>query len=241
MMKTYITILDFDSKHYIFDYKSYRLVEVSETDYMNLIGDNICRSYANSLYSGEITIADVPEERRKTVQSIVNNKIARWGKYEDLKASDREVHTLAKSLPGGELTHATAKTLFADIEKLRSGSTDAVASTAVSVFQKLKEDGSLIKAGTRINWNGTLKRAAVDLWDTADNNPDNAPALWEDINYRDGYRIIPETITVGLAFGLGECGWWGETLYRSKLAANVYTPAQYPDGWEIVNLILKEE
>lgn len=117
---------------------------------------------------------------------------------------------------------------------LRTGATDAVASTVVFVYPILKEDGSLVKAGTRINWNGVLKRAAVDLWDTTENNPDNAPALWEDISYREGYRIIPETITVGLAFELGECGWWNDTLYRSKIAANVYTPAQYPAGWEVV-------
>ena len=91
----------------------------------------------------------------------------------------------------------------------------------------------LIKNGTRINWHGTLKRAAVDLWDTEENNPDNAPALWEDILYRAGYRIIPEIITVGLAFAKDEIGWWGDVLYRSKVDNNVYTPAQYMDNWEV--------
>ena len=43
---------------------------------------------------------------------------------------------------------------------------------------------------------------------------------------------IPETITVGLAFAMDELGWWGGKLYKSKLAANVYTPDQYPAGWE---------
>lgn len=91
----------------------------------------------------------------------------------------------------------------------------------------------LIKVGTRINWHGALKRAAVDLWDTEENNPDNAPALWEDILYRAGYRIIPEIITVGLAFAKDEIGWWGDVLYRSKVDSNVYTPAQYIDNWEV--------
>lgn len=36
------------------------------------------------------------------------------------------------------------------------------------------------------------------------------------------------------ASSLDECGWWGDTLYRSKLAANVYTPEQYSAGWEAV-------
>lgn len=110
---------------------------------------------------------------------------------------------------------------------------DKTASVAPKLFDSLKEDGSLVEHGTRINWNGTLKRAAVDLWDTPENNPVNAPTLWEDILYRLGYRIIPETITVGLAFAEGECGWWGDTLYCSKVANNTYTPEQYPDNWEL--------
>ena len=111
---------------------------------------------------------------------------------------------------------------------------DATASTAPELFPRLKGDGSLVKAGTRICWGGTLKRAAVDLWDNAENTPDAAPTLWEDIDYRDGYRIIPETITVGLAFAKGERGWWGDVLYASTMDANVWTPEAYPAGWEIV-------
>ena len=111
---------------------------------------------------------------------------------------------------------------------------DKIASTAPELFPRLKQDGSLVAAGYRIIWNGTLKRAAVDLWDTSENNPDNAPVLWEDIKYRLGYRIIPDTITVGLAFSKGECGWWGDILYRSKVNSNVYTPEQYPPNWEPV-------
>lgn len=111
---------------------------------------------------------------------------------------------------------------------------DKVASTAAALFPKLKEDGSLVKVGTRINWGGKLKRAAVDLWDTAENNPVNAPALWEDIEYRDGIRIIPETITTGTAFAIDELGWWGDVLYKSVIDFNVYTPEQYSAGWEKV-------
>ena len=113
---------------------------------------------------------------------------------------------------------------------------DATASRAVEFHPVLKQNGSLIPAGTRINWNGQLKRAAVDVWDTAENNPDNAPDLWEDINYRNGFRIIPETITAGTAFALNECGWWGETLYKSIIDNNVWTPEANPSGWEVVEM-----
>ena len=112
---------------------------------------------------------------------------------------------------------------------------DATASTAPELFPRLKSDGSLVKSGTRICWGGKLKRAAVDLWDTAENTPDAAPTLWEDVLYRDGIRIIPETITVGLSFAKGERGWWGDALYASTIDNNVWTPEQYPAGWEKVN------
>lgn len=121
------------------------------------------------------------------------------------------------------------------IEKATTSLDDAVASTAATLFPGLKQDGSLVKAGTRINWNGVVKKAAVDLWDTANNDPDHAPTLWADLDYKDGYRIIPETITVTTAFGLGECGWWDGVLYRSMREANVYNPAVVPEGWEVVS------
>ena len=111
---------------------------------------------------------------------------------------------------------------------------DKDASEAVELFGGMQYDGSLISAGTRINWHGTLKQAAVDLWDEEQNNPDNAPTLWVDIAYREGIRIIPETFTSAQAFALDELGWWQEHVYRSTIAANVYTPDQYAAGWELV-------
>lgn len=132
------------------------------------------------------------------------------------------------------MTREEAMKLRSIVEKAAVSLDDKTASEGAALFPRLKQDGSLIPAGTRINWHGTIKRAAVDLWDTAENTPDAAPALWEDIAYREGYRIIPATITAGTAFAKDECGWWGDVLYRSLIDANVYTPEQYPDGWEVV-------
>lgn len=132
------------------------------------------------------------------------------------------------------MKRAEAIYLRSIVEQAATSLDDKTASTAAMLFPRLKQDGSLISAGTRINWNGIVKKAAVDLWDTEGNNPDNAPTLWADLPYKDGYRIIPDIITVSTAFALEECGWWQGALYRSRVAANVYTPAQYPDNWERV-------
>ena len=118
------------------------------------------------------------------------------------------------------------------MERASESLDDQTVSTAPAMLRRLKQDGRLVSAGTRINWGGTVKRAAVDLWDTIENTPDAAPTLWEGIDYKDGIRVIPATITAGTAFALDELGWWQGKVYKSMLAANVYTPEQYPAGWE---------
>lgn len=133
------------------------------------------------------------------------------------------------------MTRAQAERIRAQVEAGAAALPDAEASIEPSLTRKMRYDGSLIKAGTRIDWGGVLKRAAVDLWDTEENNPDNALDLWENVLYRDGIRVIPDVITAGLAFSYDELGWWGDVLMRSILPGektNVYTPEQYPAGWE---------
>lgn len=134
------------------------------------------------------------------------------------------------------MTRARAIQLRAVIEQAAQTLDEKTISEAPELCRTLKQDGSLVRAGTRINWNGTIKKAAVDLWDTETNDPDHAPSLWADIAYRDGYRIIPETITVTTAFSKGEKGWWTDgKLYESKVDSNVYTPAQYADNWREIS------
>ena len=132
------------------------------------------------------------------------------------------------------MTRNEALRLRSIVEQAAESLDDQTASEGAALFPRLKQNGSLIKAGTRICWGGVIKRAAVDLWDTDANTPDADPTLWEDIAYRQGYRIIPATITAGTAFGLGECGWWGDVLYKSLISSNVWAPDAYPAGWEAV-------
>lgn len=148
----------------------------------------------------------------------------------DLQDKDTTITTLA----GEVVDKQEAQTIRGFIETAAEGLDDATASQAPTLFPSLKEDGSLVRVGTRINWKGVVMRAAVDLWDTPENNPDNAPDLWEDLPYIDGIRIIPDVITVGLAFRKGEKGWWYGELYESLVDANTYTPEQYPANWKLV-------
>lgn len=108
---------------------------------------------------------------------------------------------------------------------------DNEASTVPSLYPKMQFDGAKIPAGTRINWEGEVVKAAVDLWDTRENTPAKAPNLWAALPYKDGIRIIPEFISVPEAFSKDEKGWWGDEVYTSKVDNNVYNPEQYPDNW----------
>ena len=133
------------------------------------------------------------------------------------------------------MTRKEAQDFINSLLNLRKNVEDKHASSAAHVYKKMKFNGELIEAGERINHNGTIKRAAVNLWDTEENSPENAPNLWEDIKYKNGIRIIPETITSGLAFSKDELGYWGDVVYKSKIDNNVWTPDGYPEGWEIDN------
>jgi hypothetical protein len=144
-----------------------------------------------------------------------------------ITTAEQERDTLAAALAVEEAKKPYIETLTESLD-------DAMASTVIPLYPSMKYNGSLIAEGTRINWNGVLKRAAVDLWDRPDCNPENAPNLWEDIMYRDGYRVIPAVITAGLAFANGEKGWWGDTLMESTADNNVYTPEQYANNWKAV-------
>lgn len=132
------------------------------------------------------------------------------------------------------ITREHARKLRQLLVKASESLTDKEASEGVELFPKMKYDGGLIRYLTRINWTGSIKMAAVDLYDTKENNPDNAPNLWTDIAYKDGYRYIKENMSAAEAFAQGECGWWEDELYESLIAANVYTPASYPAGWREV-------
>jgi hypothetical protein len=127
-----------------------------------------------------------------------------------------------------------ARVLRPLIEKAVVSLSDADASMSAELFPQLKQDGSLIEAMTRINWKGKVMRNGAALWDREENDPDHAPTLWEELEYRDGIRIIPEVIVVTKQFSEGELGWWGDVLYRSTVNGNVYNPEQYPPNWEVV-------
>jgi hypothetical protein len=139
----------------------------------------------------------------KTYRDMTPEELAQMGAEAKKAELDEKSRPLTESEVNRIFLQQNINTIITD---------DATASRAVEFHPEMQYNGKLIPAKTRINWKGKLKRTAVDVWDTEANNPDNAPNLWEDIAYRDGFRIIPEIITATLAFSEGEIGWWKDKL-----------------------------
>lgn len=129
------------------------------------------------------------------------------------------------------MTIQEARKLRRFIEKGVVDLTDKEASECIQLYPRMAYDGKLIPAFTRINWHGALKMAAADLWDREENNPENAPSLWVDIAYKDGYRFIKANATAADQFALGEIGWWKDELWESLMNGNVFTPETAPTAW----------
>lgn len=223
------------TRYYIGDPTAERgFVELTETEFLQLFGDETVRPYATNVYTGQMVLDDVPDVLRQTVQETVARRVERFGSYGEQTIGGAQVLRIVTGIEDG-ITRSQANALRSVVETAAESLDDKTASTAAVLFPSRKEDGSLIKAGTRINEGGVIKRAAVDLWDTPENSPQTAPTLWEDIEYREGYRIIPETITAAGAFALDEIGWWNDQLYKSLRDGNVYNPSVTPEWWEKLN------
>lgn len=132
------------------------------------------------------------------------------------------------------MTKEEALRLRAAMEKAAESLDDKTASTAPHMFRRLTGGGEAVQAGTRINWGGQIKKAAVTLWDREEQDPDHAPELWADLDYVDGIRKIPDVITAELAFAKDELGWRDGVVYKSLMDGNVFLPSVYPAAWEVV-------
>lgn len=150
---------------------------LTEAEYLALFGNDTQRPYADQLYRGDITLADVPEDLQESVQTIVNNRIARWGLWRNLPASPHEVTALAEAVTTSGLTKGQARDLFAALETLRAGATDNQALEAKYIYPVWKPNTAYTTAH-RLLYGDSLYRVLQDHTSQADWTPDITPALY---------------------------------------------------------------
>lgn len=77
--------------YYVSDPKAEKgFVELTESEWLALIGTEETRPYTGKVYRGEMDIADVPEELREAVQAVVDTRVQRWGLYIEREIPDTE-------------------------------------------------------------------------------------------------------------------------------------------------------
>ena len=72
--------------------------EITKAEWIAIIGEEPNRSYATKVYRGQITMDEVPEENKATVESIVAAKIARFGEYGDQPVPATELKNMVEEV-----------------------------------------------------------------------------------------------------------------------------------------------
>lgn len=85
-----MSITNNSTRYYISANNEKGFEEVTEAEWLVLIGDDTTCPYASKIYRGDMTIEEVPEDLQEAVQAIVGTKIARWGTYESRDIADSE-------------------------------------------------------------------------------------------------------------------------------------------------------
>lgn len=178
--------------------------------------------------------------KTRTIKAYVNGKLVEETvTYDEEKelAEERKLEVRAATLPLSD-----ADILRLDMRQRVNSLTidNQTAGRMIDCFPTMKEvcaEGELIRALTRIRDDkdaSVIWRSNVDLWNTTENSPANAPTLWDRIEYHEGIRIIPDTIPATLAWMDGELGWRDGHVYKSGMNGNVYLPGTQGAPWELM-------
>lgn len=97
-----------------------------------------------------------------------------------------------------------------------------------------KKDGGYIRYGVNGVGDPQLYKVAQNHTSQADWTPDKTPALYTAVGLDDsGHPVWSKPTGAHDAYNKGDIVNYNGTLYMSKMEGNVYSPDEYPDGWEI--------
>ena len=117
--------------------------------------------------------------------------------------------------------------------------TDEVAMEVATVFPvyavgKSYKANEMFTYGTNEVGDPQLYRVVSDHTSQADWTPNSTPALYTPIGLsEEGYPVWSKPTGGHDAYDIGDIVDYNGTLYKSLIAANVYSPDEYPAGWEV--------
>lgn len=105
------------------------------------------------------------------------------------------------------------------------------------VLYPLYKVGKAYSAGDRFNYNGTLYKVVQAHTSQEDWIPSETPALYVVVAPEGVIPVWTRPTGAHDAYNQGDKVRYPDangTVYRSLINANVYSPEEYPAGWEIV-------
>lgn len=122
------------------------------------------------------------------------------------------------------------------IEKASTSLEDGDALDAVTLFPAWAE-GVAYEVGQRIQYNGKLYKCVQAHTSQADWTPDATPALWTEVAKPGEIPVWKQPTGAQDAYMMGDRVHYptaDDPVYRSLIDNNVWSPAEYPQGWKVV-------
>lgn len=123
-----------------------------------------------------------------------------------------------------------AKKLRPIIEQAAATLSDETALQSVQLFP-LWEPDMAVSVGQRYQYNEILYRVVQDHTTQAEWTPDQTPALWVVVSLDEWPEFIQPSGSHD-AYNTGDKVTFNGEHYVSKIDGNVWSPSDYPDGWE---------
>lgn len=127
------------------------------------------------------------------------------------------------------------------IQMFATSLTDEQALEIATVYPKY-EGGKVYTVGEYITYGkntvGDVQLYKVVQAHTSQENwkPNEYPALYEPIGLNDtGYPVWSKPSGSHDAYNIGDIVDYNGTLFKSLIDGNVYSPDEYPSGWELVD------
>ena len=138
------------------------------------------------------------------------------------------------------ITEERARELRSVIETVMQDVSDDIAVTAPELFGSFDGDSHAYAVGDKVRYNGTLYKVLQAHTSQADWTPDAAPSLFARVlieTDESGEQIeIPEWEQPDStnAYSTGDKVMFNGKVYVSKIDNNVWSPSDYPQGWQEV-------